>query len=440
MITRFNRRDKREILLLLVIILQTFYIAEHVVFTFFCYSQGNKSSAKGWGTMKIAFFTDTFTPEINGVTNTLNKLSRYLETKGIQHAFFTADYGTGGVKEPDILTGMKRVHRFPGVRISISPESCLAFPRKSEITGLCDSFAPDLVHVTTEFGIGNKGVKYALSRGAPLIMSSHTDYCSCLKYHNLNALEPVVEKYLKWFYSFSDKTLVPSKHSLERLKRSGYKNLGIWSRGIDTSIFNAGFKSTELRSRLGAGDKFVYLYAGRLSPEKGLHMLLHAIGEINRSFPERAVFIFTGDGPYADNIRQADFKNVIMTGFKRGRDLSEIYASCDCFAFPSGTETFGNTALEAMASGLPVAGVANGGVTDFLTHNYNSLLSGDGDENAFTRNLVTIMESETLRNELSKNAVTTALSRDWDGVFNSLIEDYSELLERRPAFERKRAS
>jgi len=93
-----------------------------------------------------------------------------------------------------------------------------------------------------------------------------------------------------------------------------------------------------------------------------------------------------------------------------------------------------------MASGLPVAGVANGGVTDFLTHNYNSLLSGDGDENAFTRNLITIMESEMLRNELSKNAVTTALSRDWDGIFNSLIEDYSELLKRRPEFERKRAS
>jgi len=294
--------------------------------------------------------------------------------------------------------------------------------------------------VTTEFGIGYKGVKFAVSRGAPLIMSSHTDYSSYLKYHNLNTFEPAVEKYLKWFYSFSDITLVPSKHSLERLNRKGYKNLGIWSRGIDTSRFNAGFKSTDLRNRLGAGDKFAFLYAGRLSPEKGLHMLLHAIGEINRFFPDRAMFIFTGDGPYADNIRQAGYKNVIMTGFKRGRDLSEIYASCDCFAFPSGTETFGNTPLEAMASGLPVAGVASGGVTDFLTHNYNSLLSGDGDEKAFTSNLITIMENEMLRKELSKNAVTTALSRDWDGVFKSLIRNYSELLERRPAFERKRAS
>ena len=390
--------------------------------------------------MKIAYFTDTFTPEINGVTNTLNKLSHYLETKGIQHAFFTADYSNRGVKEPDILTGMKRVHRFPGVKLSISPESCLAFPKKSKITGLCDSFAPDLVHVTTEFGIGYKGVKYAVSRGIPLIMSSHTDYSGYLKYHNLNTFELAVERYLKWFYSFSEKTLVPSKHSLERLKQRGYKNLGIWSRGVDTSRFNAGFKSPELRSRLGAGDKFVFLYVGRLSPEKGLHILLHSIGEINRLFPEKAVFIFTGDGPCADNIRQSGFKNVIMTGFKRDRELSEIYASCDCFAFPSGTETFGNTPLEAMASGLPVVSIANGGVTDFLTHNYNSLLSVDGDKNAFTKNLISIMESEMLRNELSKNAVSTALSRDWNGVFSSLLNDYSELLVRKPTFERKRVS
>jgi glycosyltransferase involved in cell wall biosynthesis len=390
--------------------------------------------------MKIAYFTDTFTPEINGVTNTLSKLSRYLETKDIQHAFFTSDYSNGGVKEPDMLSGKKRVHRFPGIRLGISPESCLAFPKKREIIGLCDSFAPDLVHVATEFGIGYKGLKYAVSRDAPLIMSSHTDYCKYLKFHNLNVFEPAVEKYLKWFYSFSDKTLVPSEHSRKQLELKGYKNLGIWSRGIDTGKFNAGFRSTEVRNGLGTGDKFAFLYVGRLSAEKGLHMLLHAIGEINNLFPGRAVFIFTGDGPYADNIKQAGFENVIMTGFKRAKELSEIYASCDCFAFPSGTETFGNTPLEAMASGLPVAGVKSGGITDFLTHNYNSLLSEDGDNEAFTQNLISIMESQELKRELSINAVKTALTRDWDEIFDALINDYSDLVERKSALEKKYAS
>ena len=150
-------------------ILHTFYIVEYVVFTFLCYIKVDKSSAKEKNRMKTAYFTDILTPETNGVTSTLNELSHYLKTNGIKHAFFTADYGNRGIKEPDTSAGVKRVQRF------------------------------------------------------------------------------------------SDKMLIPPKHSPERLGRRGYKNLGIWPRGMDKGRFNAGLKSTELRSRLGAGDKFAFL-------------------------------------------------------------------------------------------------------------------------------------------------------------------------------------
>jgi len=327
--------------------------------------------------MRVAIFTDTLAPEVNGVANTLDKLSRYFERKSIKHAFFAPDYKKNGISGLDTLSEAKRVHRFPGVRVKISPESCIAFPRGPLINNLCDDFAPDLVHVTTEFGIGYKGLKYATSRKLPLIMSCHTDYCKYLKHFDLGSLETLAEKYLKWFYSFSDKTLAPSRHTLEKLKEKNYRNVGIWTRGIDTDKFSAGYRSRKVRKMLGAGDKFTFLYVGRLSPEKGLRLLIHAISEINNRFPDKAVFVFTGDGPYAEKIRKAGFDNVVMTGFKHGKELSEIYASCDCFAFPSGTETFGNTPLEAMASGLPVVGINGGGVTEFLTHGHNALLSGE---------------------------------------------------------------
>ena len=114
-------------------------------------------------------------------------------------------------------------------------------------------------HVLFTFFCYNKVNKSSAKDKIKMKIVYFTDFCSYLKYHNHNTLEHAIEKYLKWFYSFSDKTLVPLKHSLKRLKRRGYKNLVIWSRGIDTSRFNAGFKSTELRSRLGAGVKFAYL-------------------------------------------------------------------------------------------------------------------------------------------------------------------------------------
>jgi len=131
---------------------------------------------------------------------------------------------------------------------------------------------------------------------------------------------------------------------------------------------------------------------------------------------------------------------VIMTGFKYDKELSEIYASCDCFAFPSGTETFGNTALEAMASGLPVVGINGGGVTDFLTHGFNAILSGENDQETFTQNLISIMEDKALRNTLSDNAVNTALLRDWDRIFDTLLEDYMSVIQKKDATFKKRAS
>ena len=82
-----------------------------------------------------------------------------------------------------------------------------------------------------------------------------------------------------------------------------------------------------------------------------------------------------------------------------------------------------------MASGLPVVGIAQGGVTDYLTHEHNSLLCQDGDVEAFTQNLITLMENETLRGELARNALKTALSRDWNEIFEALLKDYRKVIE-----------
>jgi glycosyltransferase involved in cell wall biosynthesis len=442
--------------------------------------------------MKIAYFTDTFTPELNGVTNTLSKLQAWLDKKKIQYAFFAPDYhgnfrwkgqtyqassgtdaffqnqqprpkGTGYVgsdgyglytksntHEPAADTnsktalklsrGMasgflavdqfanKKVHRFKGIKPSLSPESCLAFPRYREVFDLCEDFKPDLVHVVTEMGIGRMGLKYACSRKLPLVMSYHTDYCKYLAFFHLSLLRPLIEKYLAWFYRFAHKILAPSRHTLEQLFQKKYRNLGLWSRGIDTEKFNPRFRSEAWRRHLGIHDKFVFLYVGRLSPEKGLDLLLHAVGEIEGRFPGEAAFVFTGGGPYAAVIRQKNFSNVILTGFKTGPELSQAYASGDCFAFPSGTETFGNAPLEAMASGLPVAGVASGGVMEFLSHGKNALLCPDGDQDAFTENLIVLMKNKKLRRELAKNGRKLALSRSWDLSFESLLSVYEGLV------------
>ncbi|MDR0602483.1 MAG: glycosyltransferase [Treponema sp.] len=82
-----------------------------------------------------------------------------------------------------------------------------------------------------------------------------------------------------------------------------------------------------------------------------------------------------------------------------------------------------------MASGLPVAGVASGGVTDFLFHGGNALLCPRGSREAFLENLILLMEDSELRRTLADNARKTALSRDWNRVFDGLLNTYAAVIE-----------
>ncbi|MDR2304161.1 MAG: glycosyltransferase family 1 protein [Treponema sp.] len=391
--------------------------------------------------MRIAYFTDTYSPEVNGVTNTLSRLGTYLEEKHIHQVIFAPAYEDEETPpRPENRHSVYRsLYHFKGLKTSFSPESRLAFPAFWEIDEICDVFKPDLVHVSTELGIGFRGMRYAVTRRLPLVMSYHTNYVQYLHYFDLEPLKPLLEGYLSWFYRFAHRILVPSRHTLGELFQRQYRNLGLWSRGIDAALFNPAFRNEDLRNRIGK-DKCIFLYAGRLSPEKSLDMLLYAAAELERRFPGRTAFVFTGDGPYAETIRKQKLSNTVLTGFKRGRELSEIYASADCFAFPSGTETFGNAVLEAMASGLPVAGVASGGVTDFLSHRINALLCPDGSREAFLENLVTLMEMPELRLTLAENARKTALARDWNRVFDGLINTYNEVIEEQRQRYWKKAS
>jgi glycosyltransferase involved in cell wall biosynthesis len=380
--------------------------------------------------MRIAYFTDTYHPEINGVTNTLSRLGTYLDEQRIHHVVFAPAYEQGEAfpHRESRHSAYRSLYRFKGLKTRLSPESRLAFPPFWKIDEICDGFKPDLVHVSTELGIGFRGMRYAVTRRLPLVMSYHTNYGDYLRYFTLEFLKPLLEKYLSWFYRFAHRILVPSRHTMEDLFRKCYRNLDIWSRGTDAALFNPEYRNENLRNRIGK-DKCVFLYVGRLSPEKSIDMLLYAAAELERRFPGKTAFVFTGDGPCTETIRQQRLSNVVLTGFKRDRELSEIYASADCFAFPSGTETFGNAPLEAMASGLPVAGVASGGVTDFLSHGHNALLCPNGSRKAFLENLVVFLEKPDLRRSLAENARKTALARGWNRVFDGLLNTYTEVIE-----------
>ncbi|MDR1582156.1 MAG: glycosyltransferase [Prevotellaceae bacterium] len=110
--------------------------------------------------MRIAYFTDTYSPEVNGVTNTLSRLGTYLEENHIHQVVFAPAYENEETfpRRENRHSAYRSLYRFKGLKTSLSPESRLAFPAFWEIDEICDDFKPDLVHVSTELGIGFRGM------------------------------------------------------------------------------------------------------------------------------------------------------------------------------------------------------------------------------------------------------------------------------------------
>ncbi len=374
--------------------------------------------------MKIAYFTDTYLPQINGVTNTLGRLGNYLSANNVRHVFFSPHYP--GDSE---ISDRKYVKRFRSINFPIYPECRLSVPMYSNFSRLADKFKPDIVHIVTPLGIGLSGLKYARERNIPVVSSFHTNFDAYLKYYNLDFLEPLLWNFFRWFHSFCSINFSPSRETIEILQSKGIENLRLWSRGIDTEAFNPVHRNPDIRAQINPENRKVFLYAGRLAAEKDLDILMASIININRTYPGSAQFVVVGDGPYASYMKEVSPDNVVFTGYLKGQALSAMYASCDVFVFPSSTETFGNVVLEAMASGLPVVAVNSGGVKDSIMNNYNGFLCEPRNVESFSTSISRFLDDSSLICRLGANARQYTLLKSWESIFGQLVSDYHSAME-----------
>jgi glycosyltransferase involved in cell wall biosynthesis len=136
-----------------------------------------------------------------------------------------------------------------------------------------------------------------------------------------------------------------------------------------------------------------------------------------------------GRGPLEDEIRAREIAGVHVTGLLHGHELSAAYASADVFTFPSPTETFGNSLLEAMGSGLPSLVAASGGVLEFSEHGRNAWLVAPDSAGAIEEGLERLLADAALRRRLAEGGLQTAREHDWMQVYDRLIADYREAME-----------
>ena len=375
--------------------------------------------------LRLAVFTDTFTPQVNGVARTLEHLVRAVEARGgAVHVETVAMPGTFPAE---------RVRRAPSVPFWAYPELRIAAPSSGAAERRLAHFGPTVVHVATPFGVGLAGRAAARRQGLPLVSSYHTTFPEYLRHYRLTALDQMAWPFLRWFHNAGLRTFVPSETVRRELTQQGFQRLRVWSRGVDAERFSPAHRAEDMRRAMGAGgDDFVVAYVGRLAPEKRVDDVVAATRLLQRRFGHRVRLAIAGDGRERERLRAAAPEGTWFAGTLAGPALAAFYASADAFAFASVTETFGNVVLEAMASGLPVVAPDTGATLEFA-HAGNALNFAPREADGLAAQLTRLLLDPALRTALGRLGRAEAASRSWDAVWDRLVADYRAVSPPRPA-------
>ena len=271
--------------------------------------------------MKICIASDAWSPQVNGVVNTLSKTKEYLESQGHEVLMIT----------PNLFKTFP-CPTYPEIRLSLFP--------KRKVNKLLNSFQPDCVHIATEGPIGLSTRNLLVSKEMMYTTSFHTRFPEYI-YQRIKLPLYLSYGYLKWFHRKSYKVLTPTKNIIDELSNWGIRNTTLWPRGVDTDLFRPLNKIKMERPK-----KPILINVGRVAVEKNLKAFL----EIDLECEKWVV----GDGPDYAKLK-ANYTDVSFIGHKNQDQLPSIYQMADVFVFPSKTDTFGLVLLEAMACGLPVA-------------------------------------------------------------------------------------
>jgi glycosyltransferase involved in cell wall biosynthesis len=372
--------------------------------------------------VRIALVSDTYTPQVNGVTTVLVRIVRALADRGHAAAVVAPRYpeGAGLARTPELRIGSIAFPPYPAIRLSA--------PRFGRVATFLGDFGPDLIHVATEGPLGLAGRRYAVRNGTPLVTSFHTHFPRYSRDYGLGFLEPIVWRWLLWFHGPARLTQTPGEAVVDELRRRGLARAVLWGRGIDTSFFHPRRRDGAGRARFGLPPECVaVLHVGRLAREKNIRVLIDAWKAARERLAHGVVFVVAGDGPMAPAVERA-MPWARRLGFLDRETLATLYANADLCVLPSETETYGLTALEAMASGVPVIAADAGGLRESVRHEGNGLLASPGDARAFADAIARLAHDAGLRERLGAAARRTAEERDLEVENDLLLEQYRQAI------------
>lgn len=366
--------------------------------------------------MRIALFTETFLPKIDGVVTRITRTLDELKELGHEVLIFAPHNPPPNYQD-------FRVVQVPALPFKPwYPELFLGLPRP-RLGRELDRFAPDLVHVVNPVILGLWGTAIAKQRNLPLLASYHTDITQYAVHLKLPLLGLVSRGFLRDVHNQAHVNLCTSQPMVNSARGLGIRRVRLWPKAVDTELYRPDNASERMRERLSGGhpDLPLMIYVGRLSHEKRLDWLYAPVTQL-----DRVRLALVGSGPAENHLRER-FRgtNTTFMGYMSGGALAEAYASADVFAFPSDTETLGFVAMEAMASGVPAVGARAGGIPDVIRHGENGFMFTPGDLGDLTEQLGKLLFDEALRAKLGRQARADMEGLSWRAATEALLEYYA---------------
>jgi 1,2-diacylglycerol 3-alpha-glucosyltransferase len=355
--------------------------------------------------MRVAIFTESYEPIVNGVSVSVATLRDGLRARG--HEVFTFAPRFPGHQDDS------STFRFPSIVSQIAQNYPVPYPSSMHLWREFQKIGADIVHAHTPFLLGLVARRWARKSRLPLVSTNHTLYTEYAHYVPLvpkKLTQSVLIKHMRWYYSKCDGVVVPSVMVEQILRGYGVtNNIEVIGSGIAP---RAGGTGRGARGEFGVpDDAFLLLYVGRVAREKNLGLLLQAFAVVKQKHPQCRLMI-AGSGPCEQDYREmagdlgvAD--SVIFTGMLSRAKIDKAYGAADLFVFPSMTETQGLVACEALVAGLPCVAVRAAANPEVMQDGVDSILTTNLVE-PFAEAISRVVGDPELRERLSQGALRNA--------------------------------
>ncbi|MEQ1823363.1 MAG: glycosyltransferase [Fimbriimonadaceae bacterium] len=377
--------------------------------------------------LRIALFSDSALPIINGVSVSVASLIKELRDQGHSVSLFTST--NSGFVDPDPNT-----YRFRAIETPWTKAYPLAYPPFFPMLKEFRKNVYDIIHTHTPFTLGFVGLRWAQSHEIPVVSTYHTLYDRYAHYFPLprRYIRYKIAKHTNFYYNSVDHVITPSRASARWLRRHAVDTpISIIPTGIPPVAF---FDRSELRQTHGIlPEHRVLLYVGRLAPEKNLDTLLRA-SAIAMGHDSSLRLLMVGDGPFREDclslVRALGIGDKVkLVGFVQREDVNQYYALADLFVFSSISETQGLVVQEAMSYGLPAIAVVGGGASAGIESGLNGFIVKN-EALEFSDAIMKVLEDDRLYAELSLGAKRTVKAFSTDAMVEKVVEVYNSVLHR----------